>query len=1184
MSDPGPLPGATTPPLSPPPPDGIPAETLPRVVSHPDEPTVRPDGVSVPGYEVLSSLGRGGMGVVYKARHTGLGRVVALKMVLSGAHASEVDRARFRTEAEAIARLQHPNVVQVFEVGEHAGVPYLALEFCPGGSLEQKLSGTPLPPGEAAALVEALARAMQAAHDKGVIHRDLKPANVLLASPGRESGELVPKITDFGLAKKLGEAGQTASGAVLGTPSYMAPEQAEYKPDAPARDIGPACDVYALGAILYECLTGRPPFRAATALDTILQVISDEPVPPARLQSGTPRDLETICLKCLQKAPTNRYASAAALADDLRRFRQGEVIAARPVGRLERAWKWAKRRPAAAALLAVSGLAGLALVGTVGTAAAVVYGKNQDLTAALGRATEAEQLARDEAEKARAAEGKARDEAEKARTAEGHARDQAEKAEVALFDGLLRPVGNHWNEQLDPAEKQALGDVARLDERLRLRFLERGLSQPESAERLGRRTGFVIDAVAGKDAAMRERVRAAALAALRRDGADWRARVAGTLLANALGERSPQFAREGVVALLEGAARTTGRSGVVTGEQTYFAVAEYLSRQLDAAGAGAAAGAALADLDLCSVTAAGIGARSQLAWMVTTLAPRMDTASARDTVAQVVQAIAKKPNVGARSEMARAVAALAARIPPAEAAPVCLDAATPLVRAIAQEPHTQFNLAEVVAALAGHMDSAEAARVCADAAVPLARDIPMWANFNLRSQMARTVPALAPRLSAPDAAEVAALLVQDFAKETHPNVRFDLAGAIVALAPRMSPAKAAPLCAQVATPLALANAKERNTYPLARLAHTVAALAGHMDAADAAKVCAEAAAPLGPAILSERNPNTRQQLVNALTDLALRMNTGQAAKVCAETVASLAQAIAKEPNPIVRSELAQAVAALAIRMKASEGARLCAEVAAPLARDIRDGANAYARPHLAGAVAVLAARMDPAEAARLCAEAAAPLVQAIPKEPSPIGRHSLAQGVAALAARMDAVEAARVCAQAATPLAQTIAQEPDSDLRYERAQLLATLAARMDPAEAAKLCAEIATPLARAVHAGANPYTRSLRAGAVAALAARMDAAEAARVCAQAADPLAEAIPAEYPPGGVTHSWTRAVAALAEWMDPRDVADLLTKHDLPPEVAPAVLDRLAPLACRRFETVADAARWFRESNSEFGNR
>ncbi len=300
---------------------------------------------TLPGYEILGELGRGGMGVVYKARHLRLNRVVAVKMVLAGAHAGADELARFRGEAEAVALLKHPNVVQVYDVGEVRGLPFLALEYLEGGSLEQKLSGTPLPPDQAAGLVETLAHAMAAAHAAGLVHRDLKPANVLLAADG------TPKVTDFGLAKKLetdppsaeNRPGShlTATGAVLGTPSYAAPEQAAGK----TKDVGPACDIYALGATLYHCLTGRPPFRAATVMDTLFLVLHEEPVPPRRLQPSVPRDLETVCLKCLQKEPGKRYASAAALADELRRCLNGEPVVARRAGVVERGMKYARRKP-----------------------------------------------------------------------------------------------------------------------------------------------------------------------------------------------------------------------------------------------------------------------------------------------------------------------------------------------------------------------------------------------------------------------------------------------------------------------------------------------------------------------------------------------------------------------------------------------------------------------------------------------------------------------------------------------------------------------------------------------------------------------------------------------------------------------------------------------------------------------
>jgi formylglycine-generating enzyme required for sulfatase activity len=354
-------------------------------------PTPIPDGSmafpEVSGYTVLGVLGRGGMGVVYKAEQAGLRRMVALKMILHGDHVGDDERRRFQAEAEAIAALQHPHIVQVYEVGEHNGLPFFSMEFCPRGSLEGKLDGTPWEPERAAALVQTLAGAVQAAHQAGLVHRDLKPGNVLLAADGS------PKVTDFGLVKRLDVAGQTQSGAVVGTPSYMAPEQA----GGNSKDIGPAADVYALGAILYELLTGRPPFKAATPVDTVLQLLSVEPVPVRRLQPNTPRDIETICLKCLAKEPHRRYAAATALAEDLRRYQAGEPIQARPAGRLERTVKWARRRPALAALLGVTVLAFVALTVLSANLAVARNDAEHQALIAIGK----EQEARQEAEKAK---------------------------------------------------------------------------------------------------------------------------------------------------------------------------------------------------------------------------------------------------------------------------------------------------------------------------------------------------------------------------------------------------------------------------------------------------------------------------------------------------------------------------------------------------------------------------------------------------------------------------------------------------------------------------------------------------------------------------------------------------------------------------------------------------------------
>ncbi|HUO07958.1 MAG TPA: protein kinase [Phycisphaerae bacterium] len=309
----------------------------------------------IPGYKMEAILGRGGVGIVYKAWHLRLSRAVAIKMLLSGNYAQHHDLERFHREAEAIAGLQHPNIVQVHDIGDHDGMPYFTMEFVNGGSLSQKLAGTPQAARQAASLVVTLGEAIQTAHQNGIVHRDLKPANVLLTSDG------IPKITDFGLARRMSaDDGLTIPGTALGTPSYMSPEQAR-------GDLsGPPTDIYSLGAILYELLTGRPPFRAETVSETERQVIENEPAPPSRLNAKVPRDLETICLKCLEKDPAKRYSTAGDLVADLQRFLADEPIRARPVGPLERSFRWARRRPTAAALggaLLMSLILALALLG-----------------------------------------------------------------------------------------------------------------------------------------------------------------------------------------------------------------------------------------------------------------------------------------------------------------------------------------------------------------------------------------------------------------------------------------------------------------------------------------------------------------------------------------------------------------------------------------------------------------------------------------------------------------------------------------------------------------------------------------------------------------------------------------------------------------------------------------------------
>jgi len=386
---------------------------LPMAHENPDDPSGATLGLSAEVaampmhlgvYQVLEELGRGGMGVVYKAWHPGLRRHVALKVVRAGVHASADETIRFHREAELIARVSHPNLVQIYEIGQHNGLPFIVLEFLPGGSLDTRLGGLPQPARRAAELVATLGEAVQTAHQHGVIHRDLKPANVLLTDDG------TPKIADFGLARRLDGPGVSrASGIVVGTPSYMAPEQVAHP-----NDIGPQADVYALGAILYECLTGRPPFRAESAQETFRQLLADDPVSPSKLQPKLPRDLVTVCLRCLEKDPLRRYPSAGELVADLRRFLGGQPVLARPITPLERAVKWAHRSPT------VAGLIGALVVGAVCAFIAISLLWIQ-----------AEHRAKDAAV-ARDAESEARRRAEETSTRERQARQETERVSAAL--------------------------------------------------------------------------------------------------------------------------------------------------------------------------------------------------------------------------------------------------------------------------------------------------------------------------------------------------------------------------------------------------------------------------------------------------------------------------------------------------------------------------------------------------------------------------------------------------------------------------------------------------------------------------------------------------------------------------------------------------------------------------------
>jgi WD40 repeat protein len=432
-------------------------------------------GVTVPGFEIEGELGRGGMGVVFKAKQTGLNRLVALKMVLAGSYSDAATRSRFLLEAESVAALEHPNIVKVFSFGEHDGHPFLAMEFLPAGSLADRVKAKgPLPPREATALIAKLAGAVAHAHSRGVVHRDMKPANVLLTAEGD------PRLTDFGLAK-VGRSDISMTGQVLGTPAYMAPEQAAGK----VHEVGTPADVYALGAVLYDLLTGHPPFAGNSAAATLHMVLVTEPSRPRTLRPGLPRDLETICLKCLEKDPNKRYPTAQAVADDLNRFLASEPISARPAGSVERAVKWVKRNKGLSVGLAVASLA--LVLGTIASIGFALWAMDEAERATRKARAEheaREQVARSEKKALTALEVA---QAERLKADRGQAELEFSRAMTSCEEGRLRQglgmfvrvvelaEANAAAEELDGAkEKEFDRELARVA-RLNLAAWERQL-------------------------------------------------------------------------------------------------------------------------------------------------------------------------------------------------------------------------------------------------------------------------------------------------------------------------------------------------------------------------------------------------------------------------------------------------------------------------------------------------------------------------------------------------------------------------------------------------------------------------------------------------------------------------------------------------------------------------------------
>jgi hypothetical protein len=975
----------------------------------------------VQGFEIESTLGRGGMGVVYKATQTGLNRAVALKMLLAGPFAEPALRARFLLEAESIAALEHPHIIRVFAFGESGGHPYLAMEFVPGGTLAERIrQGGPLPARAATELVAKLAGAVAHAHSRGIVHRDIKPLNVLLTAEGE------PRLTDFGLAK-VGRADQnlSATGQVLGTPAYMAPEQAAGK----VHEVGTAADVYALGAVLYDVLTGRPPFQGDSAVVTIQKVLSEEPRRPRALNAAIPRDLETICLKCLEKDPARRYPTAQALADDLLHHLRGEPISARPAGALERAYKWVKRnRVVTGAGAAVA----LALVGGAGVALAfgLEAGKQAEEARKQKRAADAAaEREKGEAERA----DRERNDAIRVRNdlavKNGELVRAHERVNRALAQALFAPLGS-GGLPLSAIERESLWGVAELRrDDVSWMFLLEALGTPLAREQLENRAEYTLHAAIGLD----PKRRAAAdrlLADRLRDEPDPARSVQLARICARWGACSVPNATRAADLLLAALTRETGA-------YSRGPLAEPLSaaavRMDPARGAELLLGALDTETDRF--------ARSFLVNGVLAVAARMDPTRRANVCARATESLIRALGTETFPEVrwelaAKLLPAVVGHTEPARSADLLLGA---LSRERGRDSMVSGALAEDVSAVAGRMEPDEAAKVLARAAELVLAALGQEPNAGLRRALARALSAVAARMEPPGASKVcgeaAEALLLALARETSADARWDLAEAVAGVVRHLDPVQDLKGSGQLTKALLVELGKETRDYARGALARALSALAARADPAQGSE-------RLMSALNKETASFARAALAEGVAAVSARFEPARANQVCREAAEVLLGALEKETLYDAHLALARGLAALAMRMTPTDARKVCDRAVALLLRAL--GKETF---HEAGAVkgralAAVVVHADPARSAEL-------LLGEMNKEPSSVVRSALAEGVAVAAARMEPDRATRVCERGAELLLSALVKEPRDDERAALGRALTAVAVRMDPGRAA---------------------------------------------------------------------------------------------------------------------------------------